>query len=410
MIAPLAMGSGHEEKRMAGSPEHIHSWAKDAPAEWFPWVLDDPHAVRIAEDKDALTWRRDRSGDPPREAGVVNPQRYAGGVMPLGGFPTFLGAPMAFSTKDLRASGVDVALVGLTIDDNPVPGARFAANTMRALRDWMSFPTGGTDNTTGVDWGSLSIADYGNVGSLANQPERSLEEVHKVISEILEADAIPLGVGGAHVQTYGMITALAAKHGPGEFVVLQVDGHADAYLNDLGRTVHNGSMCKIAIDRGLIKGSDLVQIGLRGQGHDRRSLEWMREAGIRYHFQAEINERGWDSVLSRILDEVKGRKVYLTFDIDGIDPGFAPGVGTQDADGLTPRQAMALVRAIGIQNDVIAADFLEYNPLTDDAHQSTGVLMDRLIRTLLGGIAARREGISDPFYVDPLRLDHGQAG
>lgn len=392
---------------MPESPDHIRSWAGDAPAEWFPWVTDDPLAVRIAEDKDALIWRRDRSADPAREAGVVNAQRYAGGVMPISGFPTFLGAPLAFTTEDLSASEVDVAVVGLTIDDNPVPGARFAANTMRALRDWMSFPAGGTDNTTGVNWGSLSIADYGNIGSMANQPERSLEEVHKVISEILAADAIPMGVGGAHVQCYGFITALAAKHGPGEFVVLQVDGHADAYLTDMGRTVHNGSMCKIAIDRGLIKGSDLVQLGIRGQGHDAKSLEWMREAGIRYHFQAEINERGWDAVLRRILDEIKGRKVYITFDMDGINPGYAPGVGTQDIEGLTPAQAAEFLRAVGIQNELVAVDFLEYNPFTDDAHQTTGVLMDRLMRTVLGGIAARRQGITDPFYVDPLRLDHG---
>ncbi|MFM8951449.1 MAG: hypothetical protein ACKOOF_00025, partial [Planctomycetaceae bacterium] len=95
----------------------------DSPLSWFPWrVAGDPTLMRLTADKDAMTTRRNRSGDPAREPGLVNPQRYAGGVMPLGGFPTLLGAPLAFTPADLRAAGVDVALVGLTVDDNPVVG------------------------------------------------------------------------------------------------------------------------------------------------------------------------------------------------------------------------------------------------------------------------------------------------
>ena len=103
------------------------------------------------------------------------------------------------------------------------------------------------------------------------------------------------------------------------------------------------------------------------------------------------------------VDHILARFAYM----DGINPGYAPGVGTQDIEGLTPAQAAEFLRAVGIQNELVAVDFLEYNPFTDDAHQTTGVLMDRLMRTVLGGIAARRQGITDPFYVDPLRLDHG---
>lgn len=124
----------------------------DPPLASFPWcVAGDPALIRLTPDKDAMTTRRDSSRDPAREPGLVNPQRYAGGLMPLGGFPTLLGAPLAFTPADLRAAAVDVALVGLTVDDNPVVGARFAANTMRILRDWMTYPAGGTDNVTGVD-------------------------------------------------------------------------------------------------------------------------------------------------------------------------------------------------------------------------------------------------------------------
>lgn len=354
-----------------------------------------------------MTTRRDRSRDPVREPGLVNPQRYAGGLMPLSGFPTLLGAPLAFTPDDLRAAAVDVALVGLTVDDNPVSGARFAANTMRTLRDWIPYPAGGTDNVTGVDWSTLSICDYGNIASHANQAERSLEEIHAVVSEILDAGSVPVGVGGTHVQSYGFITALAQKFGPKQFALLHVDAHNDTYLHDYGRAVHNGSLFRVAVDLGLIEGPGLVQVGLRGQGQDAEGLRWMRDNSLRSHFQAEVHVRGWDEVLRTVLSELRGRRVYITFDMDGIDPSYARGVGTQDPDGLTGTQAMQLVRAVAIQNEIVAADFMEYNPFMDDVHQTTGVLMDRLIRTLLAGIAARKQGITDPFFVDPRRVDHG---
>jgi arginase family enzyme len=92
--------------------------------------------------------------------------------------------------------------------------------------------------------------------------------------------------------------------------------------------------------------------------------------------------------------------------MDGVDPAYAPGVGTADPDGLTAGQALQLVRAVGIQNEIVAAEFDEYNPLLDDAHGTTGILMDRLIRSLLAGIQGRREGIKDPLYYDPDRIKH----
>ena len=235
---------------------------------------------------------------------------------------------------------------------------------------------------------------------------RSLKEIHTVLSEILDAGSIPVGVEGCHVQSYGFITALARKHGTKQFAIVHVDAHNDTYLHDYGQSVHNGSLCRVAVELGIIEGRDLVQVGLRGQGQDADGIRWMRDHGLRSHFQAEVHVRGWDAVLRTVLSALRGRRVYLSFDMDSIDLSYARGVGTQDPDGLTATQAMQLVRAVTIQNDVVAADIMEYNPFVDDAHQTTGVLMDRLIRTLLAGIAARKQGITDPFFVDPRRVDH----
>ncbi len=381
----------------------------EMPVKWAPWKdPTNPDVVILSKDKDAFYTRRDRSDDPKKEPGLTNPQRYAAGLVQYG-FPTYLGAPMAFTTEDLKAGNVDVALVGLAIGDQSVPGANFAANKMRALTDWMAFPAGGTNNMLGVDYGKLIIADYGNVGvNLITDHQRNVEEVHKVIAEILAADVIPIGVGGTHIQTYGFHTALAQKYGPKTFATLHIDAHYDTYLYGFGRFVHNGNFLKVAIENGIINGSDLIQVGLRGESPDAKSLAWMRENQLKFHFQAEIERDGWDVVLKRILDELKGKKVHISFDMDGIDPAWAPGVGTQDPGGLTSAQAMQLVRAVAIQNEIVAGEFNEYNPLLDDAHTTTGVLMDRLIRSLLAGIQARKEGITDPLYYDPNRLGHTQ--
>lgn len=377
------------------------------PDDWFPWRdPKNPYVIRLADDKDLMTTRRDTSSDPKRTPGPISVQRYAGGMMPLGGFPSFLGAPIALNADDLRAGCVDVALVGFSAEDNPVPGARFAANTLRALKDWMSYPPGGTDSYTGVDWSALKVVDYGNIACYANQIERSLEEVHDVASEILASGAIPFGIGGTHVNSYGFITALAQKYGPGEIVMLHFDAHSDTYLTDMGRMVHNGSLFKVAVEKGLLCGRDLIQVGLRGNGHSEKNLQWMRDHQLRFHFQAEINRDGWTVVRDRILEEIKGRKVYLSFDVDAIDPTYAAAVGTQEADGLTSGQTLEILRAVGIQNEIVAVDILEYNPFMDDAHQTTGILVDRMIRSLLSGIAGRKQGITDPLFLDPRILDH----
>lgn len=236
----------------------------EMPDEWAPWKdPTNPDVVILSEDKDAFYARRDRSNDPQREPGLTNPQRYAAGLVQYG-FPTFLGAPMAFTMEDLMAGNVDVALVGLAISDQAVPGANFAANKMRVLTDWMSFPAGGTNNMLGVDYGKLVIADYGNVGvNLITDNQRNVEEVHKVVAEILEADAIPIGIGGTHIQTYGFHTALAQKYGPKTFATLHIDAHYDTYLYGFGRFVHNGNFLKVAIENGLINGDELIQVGLR---------------------------------------------------------------------------------------------------------------------------------------------------
>lgn len=356
--------------------------------------------------------RREHLTAPDREAGLYDPQRYMGGFMHQA-FPTYFGAPIAMTTEDLKAGNVDVAVVGITVEQQVVPGSRFAANAMRSatMVDWMQFAEGGTSDTDqwlGIAYmKELVLADYGNVISHWTLPQRTVDEVHDVIAEILAADSIPLGVGGTHVQAWGFITALAEKYGSGNVAMLHIDAHYDTYKSIMGSYVHNGSFIRQAVDKGLIKGSDIVQVGLRGVGPADYDLDWMRENKLRYHMMPEIERDGFDVTMKKVLEELNGKKVYISWDMDGMDPTQAPGVGTQSLGGLTFSQGARLLRAVAIQNEVVAIDFNEYNPLLDDRHQTTGVLMDRLMRSFLAGHAAKKKGITDPYYEDARRLDHG---
>lgn len=375
---------------------------------YFPWKdPNNPNVILMDPDdasRDAWNARRDTS---EREPGLTNLQRYEFGVMPMGGFPTFLGAPFALTTDDLKAGGVEVAMVGLNIDDNFIPGGRFAANKLRTLTDYMLFGTSSYDPTMHLDYiKSMKLADYGNIASHYGHTERSLEEAHKVYSEILDADAIPMAIGGSHIQMWAMFTALAQKHGNDSFAMLHVDAHYDAMGAGFGRYVHNGRMVYLGVERGLIKGSDIVQIGLRSPKPDTADLQWMMDNKLKFHFQSEINARGFEAVLKRVLAELKGKKLFISFDMDAIDPAYAPGVGTQEPEGLTASQAMQLLRAASIQNEIVAIEINEYNPFMDDRHQTTGILADRLMRSALAGLAAKKKGITDPFYVAPTGLDH----
>lgn len=395
----------------------LHANVKDASAEdgipqkWAPWKdPKNPDVIILDKDdpsKDIWKMRRDRSQDPAREPGLVHVQRYASGFSSMGAFPTFLAAPMAFNTNDLKAGGVEVAIVGLNIDDNLIAGGRYAANQLRALIDVTGFGGAAYDPHLHLDYmKSLVIADYGNIASHYGHSERSIEEVHRVIKEILASNAMPLAMGGSHIQMYPMITALAEKYGPGSFAMVHVDAHYDAMTIGFGRYVHNGRMISQAVERGIIKGEDIVQVGLRSASPGEDDIKWMQKHGLRFHYYSEIRNKGFKTVMQRVLDEVKGKKLFISFDMDGIDPAYAAAVGTQEPEGLTASDAMQLMRSLAIQNELVAVEINEYNPLLDDRHQTTGILMDRLMRSVLAGIAARKKGITDPFYVAATGLDY----
>ncbi|MGI9364037.1 MAG: arginase family protein, partial [Rhizobiaceae bacterium] len=265
---------------------------------WMPWVDPDNPDVIVLDPESNKGWRkrRDTSGDPQREAGVINPQRYSYGVG-THGFPTYYNAPMAFNSEDLKASGIEIAFFGSALDAQYLQGAKFAANKMRTLTDVTFWPTAaGTDPYLRVNYfENLKIADFGNAAANIAHNQKTLEEIATVIGEIHEGDAIGFSVGGTHAQMYAWIMALAKEHGPGNFAMFHVDAHYDAQAPSNGIFSHNGAMIRVGVDMGLIKGEDVVSWGLRSPVPTAEELEWMRENKHRYYTVAQLDTEGYEA-------------------------------------------------------------------------------------------------------------------
>ena len=133
----------------------------------------------------------------------------------------------------------------------------------------------------------------------------------------------------------------------------------------------------------------------------------MRKNQIRFHFMAEIDRDGWPAVMKKALAEALDgpEYIFVSIDTDVLDPAWAPGMGTPEPGGMTPRELFPMLRALGVQNKIVGIDLVELNPLTDHSYRSPLVAV-RTLREVLTGIAMRKKGIKDPYYTDPLWTDH----
>ena len=378
------------------------------PAGLQPWRDPDrPDVIVLDEGYDDFFVRTDRS-DEKREPGPINVQRYEFAFSKWA-FPTYLGVPIALTPEDLKAGEVDVAIVGVPSDFNVAGGQGWAANQLRIIRT-IDTANKGYDRHVSVNYiKELNIVDYGNASQNMFQMGLSLAEGAKVVGEILDAGATAIVVGGSHDTEAVGHMAMVNQFGPKNYATVHFDAHEDAYGVSLGTFVHGGRARRWAWENGWIKGEDMHSIGMRGPYGSPEILSWQRLVGEQYHYMAEFEEEGFDVVWQRILDEVKGKRLHISFDCDAIDPSFVPGVSNPDPGGFTAAQAIRMVRELAIQNEVAIIEFDEYSPIYDDKHYNTALVIDRMMRAFLGGKALRdKKGITDPHFVDDEVLDHGR--
>ena len=365
---------------------------------------DAPNIPLNTDSERFNAWRlvRPRSLDPKRKDGPIKLGRYGGEYGP----PTFGGLPLALTQADLVAGEVDAAVLGapLNMGSGWRDSGRIATTDLRLL----GFPIGDRDQYVQVNAGSvLNIVDYGDVAVDNESTERSMQHVREIVREIAETGAVPFIVGGDHSLSYPNVAALADVYGKEQVSVIHFDSHYDAWWGWSAHLIGHGYPVYRLINEGHVRAADYIQMGLRASGPDKSGFRWMRENGMRFHTMAEIERRGWDAVLDRVVAEAseEGRKLHISFDIDVLDPAFTVGTGTPVPGGLTMREGISIVRRLCAESNVVGFDLVELHPYLDPTYQTT-LASAHIIKACLTGIAMNREGLTDPHYLSPLASEH----
>jgi agmatinase len=270
------------------------------------------------------------------------------------GSPSYAGALSFMRRKYTRdLAGVDVAVTGIPLDlaTTNRPGARFGPRAIRATSAGISWARPYPWDVDPFD--QLAVIDYGDCEFDHGEPETIVPYIEKHIAGILEAGAASLVLGGDHFVTYPVLKAYAAVHGP--ISLVHFDAHSDTWSEKTKRLDH-GTMFYHAVKEGLVDDSSSVQIGLRTTNDE--------PMGFNILDAPWVHEHGPAAVAQRVKEIVGSKKVYLTFDIDCLDPAYAPGTGTPVCGGLSTHQALQIIRALpGI--NLVGMDIVEVAPAYD---------------------------------------------
>lgn len=294
--------------------------------------------------------------------------------------PTFMRLPYR---TDL--TGVDVALVGIPFDSGTSyrPGARLGPREVRAQSSLIR-PFSHFQQVAPFD--RLTVVDAGDVDTSPLSLDLAHESIETHIGGIVAAGALPLAIGGDHSISLPVLRALARKHGPVGLV--QFDSHIDTWDGDFGSKLFHGSSFYYAVTEGLVDPRRFVQVGIRGPMYGPDDFAFQRKHRVTVLDIDEVFRIGLDAVSARIHSVIGSGPAYITFDIDVVDPAFAPGTGTPEVGGLTSHQAQVLVRGLhGLS--VVGADIVEVAPPFDGPGQITSLLAANLLFELLCIVARR---------------------
>jgi len=310
------------------------------------------------------------------------------------GLATFCKLPLVLEASGLE--GVDVAILGAPFDEavSHRPGARFGPRAVRMAEDSAGVPPSRPHMALGIDpFQVLTVVDYGDAEAVSADTERTHRAVKGLVAEVCAAGAVPVVIGGDHSVAHPNMTAVAEHHGRGRVGVLHFDAHADTATDLDGVVRSHGTPMRLVVDEGSIRGDMFIQLGLRGCWPGPEEFEWMREQGFRWYTMYELDERGFAACVEEAIDA--GRSwdaVFLSVDIDSLDPAFAPGTGTPEPGGLTPRELLHAVRRITSELPVVGMELVEVAPVWDSHAAVTATNGHRVILDALCGMALRRSG------------------
>jgi len=286
-----------------------------------------------------------------------HPQPLGGNEMPrFAGPGTFMRLPGSSAPADL-----DVAIIGIPFDlgTSLRPGARFGP---RGIRNESVLIRPYNMATRAAPFDSLRIDDVGDIATNAFDKDDSIARIEAHYRTLLDHGVIPVGLGGDHTVVLPVLRAIAARHGPVGLV--HIDAHTDINDTMFGERIAHGTPFRRAVEEGLLDGRRVAQIGVRATGYAADDFDWSREQGFRVVQAEECWHRSLTPLMAEIREQIGSGPVYISMDIDGLDPAYAPGTGTPEIGGLTTPQALEIIRGCaGL--DIVGCDLVEVAPAYD---------------------------------------------
>ncbi len=311
----------------------------------------------------------------------------------FGAFTSFAGIPSA-PLSDVERLAADVVIIGAPIDWGATyrAGARFGPKAIREA-DYLGADGVRPHLPTGIDpFDVFTVVDVGDIAVPPGYLEEGLGTLADAVEAIARSGAIPIVLGGDHSITFGNGTGLARVHGDGSFGIVHFDAHADTGETNAGALHGHGTPMRRLIESGAVPGHRFVQIGLRGYWPGPEVVAWMHQHRMRTFLMSEIVERGLGPVVDDAVAAAAGSDaigVFLSIDVDVVDPGMAPGTGTPEPGGLTSRELLDTVRRLARELPIVGADIVEVSPPYDGPGQITAFLANRVVLEILNGMAER---------------------
>lgn len=301
-------------------------------------------------------------------------QPQGGNEMPrFAGTPTMMRLPAAES-----AQGLDAAFVGVPLDigTSNRSGTRYGPRQIRQesvmIRPY-NMATGA------APFERLQVADLGDVATNPYNLADSVRRIEQAYDAIVQHGCVPLTLGGDHTLTLPILRAMARRHGP--VGLIHVDAHADTNDSMFGEQLAHGTTFRRAHEEGLLDARRVVQIGLRGSGYAADDFDWSRRQGYRVVPAQQCWHRSLEALMAEVREQMGDGAVYLSFDIDGLDPAFAPGTGTPEVGGLSVWQGLEIVRGCrGLS--LVGGDLVEVSPPYDGSG-NTALLAANLLYEML---------------------------
>lgn len=314
-------------------------------------------------------------------------QPLSGNAMPRTGGPSTM---MRLPTQE-TAAGLDACFIGIPMDigTSNRPGTRLGP---RQIRDESRMLRPYNMATGAAPFEHLQVADIGDVPINLFDLKKSVGIITDFYKDVLSHGATPLTLGGDHTLTWPILKAIAERHGP--VALIHVDAHSDTNDEMFGETVAHGCPFRRAHEDGLLVNDKVFQIGLRGTGYAADDFDWGRSKGWTC-IQAEACwHKSLTPLMKIIRDRIGDTPVYLSFDIDSLDPAFAPGTGTVEVGGLTTLQGLEIIRGCAGLN-LVGADLVEVSPPFDSVGNTAMIAAGYLYEMLcaLPGVPQTRDAV-----------------